>query len=65
VRFEAIRQGSQSRVVIRVLEYIEPPSLGDAVVQEEGELLKKYCPINKVEEPWVSREYQSSSYPRR
>jgi hypothetical protein len=37
-----------------VLKYIKPPNPGDAVVQEEGELLKKYCPVNKVEEPWVS-----------
>ncbi|TEB20619.1 hypothetical protein FA13DRAFT_1779746 [Coprinellus micaceus] len=55
VRFEVIRQGIQSRVVVRVLKYIKPPNPGDAVVQEEGELLKKYNPIDRVEVPWVAR----------
>jgi hypothetical protein len=38
-----------------VLKYIKPPNPGDAVVQEEGELLKKYNPIDRVEVPWVAR----------
>ena len=58
MRLEAIQWGSKnhSRVVIRVLKYIKPPVSLDAasVVQKEGELLTKYNPVNKVEEPWVS-----------
>ena len=62
-RFEAVRLGSESRVVIRVFKYLKPPNPGDTVVQKEGELLTKYDPVDKVAKPWVSRVIPKSITP--
>ena len=41
-------------MAMRVLKFLKPPNPGDPVVQEEGKLLKRYDPTNKVEQPWMA-----------
>ncbi|TEB20636.1 hypothetical protein FA13DRAFT_207056 [Coprinellus micaceus] len=60
VRFEALsvlqgrNQELRNKVVLRVLKFLKPPKPGDLVVQQEGELLKRYDHRDKVEATWVA-----------
>jgi hypothetical protein len=56
VRFEpadSLRsRGLYPRVVMRVLEFVNPPNPDDTVFQIEGELVKKFDPKTKLERTW-------------
>lgn len=54
MRLEMVRHGGRNCVVVRLLKYMRPPNLGDEVVQKEGELMKQYDPIAKVETVWMN-----------
>jgi hypothetical protein len=60
VRFEAVsvRQGKnqelRNKVVVRILKFLKPPNPSDLVVQQEGELIKRYDYRDKVESTWVA-----------
>lgn len=50
-----IEHEQRNRVALRVLKFLEHPNPGDAVVQKEGELLKRYHPLQKIETVWMAR----------
>ncbi|KAJ3545690.1 hypothetical protein NMY22_g2331 [Coprinellus aureogranulatus] len=54
VRFEMIEHQGKQRVVLRVLRFLKPPNPGDPITQEEGELLKKWDPVKKLEQVWMA-----------
>lgn len=56
VRYEMVRRETEKRdhAVVRILKYVQPPNPGDEVVQKEGELMKQYDPVEKVETVWTS-----------
>lgn len=54
MRFEMIRHEERNRIVLRVLKFLRPHNPSDAVMQKEGELLKKYDPVRKVEAVWMA-----------
>ncbi|KAJ3517413.1 hypothetical protein NMY22_g13974 [Coprinellus aureogranulatus] len=54
VRFEMIEKGAKKRVVLRVLKFLKPPNSGDLAVQREGEFLRKWNFLKKVEQVWMA-----------
>jgi hypothetical protein len=51
VRFELTNINGCSKVVMRVLQFIEPPNPSDTVFQKEGELVKR-CSSSGQERVW-------------
>lgn len=50
-----VKHEQRNQVVLRVLKFLKPPNPDDAVVQKEGEPLKRYDPAQKIESVWMAK----------